>query len=161
MKLIEIKGNTSILDLTLAIILAVAMFSMMGGALIGPALPAIDDPFNVSEDTVVYVLAVYLTSTAIMMPFIGFMIDKYGRKTVLIPCLLINGTFGGLCSIAPTFEVLLLFRAIQGIGIAGMAPVSMTLIGDLYHGLSRTKAMGYYSAIMSIGAVTSPINFQP
>lgn len=151
------SDESRFLDLTLALILAVAVFGMMGGALIGPALPAIDDPFNVSESTVALVLSVYLLSTSVAMPFIGFLIDKYGRKTVLVPCLLINGVFGGLCSIAPSFEVLLVFRAIQGIGIAGMSPVAMTLIGDLYRGLSRTKAMGYLSAVMSIGGITSPI----
>jgi len=151
------EEGSRFLDLTLALILAVALFGMMGGALIGPALPAIDDPFNVSEDTVALVLSVYLLSTALAMPFIGFFIDKYGRKTVLIPCLLLNGLFGGLCSIAPSFEVLLAFRAIQGIGIAGMTPAAMTLIGDLYRGLARTKAMGYLSALMSIGGITSPM----
>lgn len=145
------------LDLTLALILTVAVFGMMGGALLGPALPAIKQAFGISEETTGLVMAVYLLTTAVMMPFTGFIMDKYGRKTVLIPCLLINGVFGGLCSVTSNFQVLLAFRAIQGIGIAGMTPVAMTLIGDLYHGLARTRAMGYYSAVMSVGGFSSPI----
>lgn len=151
------KKESRFLDLTLGLILAVAMLGMMGGALIGPVLPTLEDPFGVSEEAAGLVLGVYTLSTAIMMPFIGLLIDRYGRKPILIPCLLINGIFGGLCSLAPDFKVMLIFRALQGIGIAGMAPVAMTLIGDFYDGLVRTKAMGYYSAIMSIGGVTAPI----
>lgn len=151
------KEESKFLDLTLALILTVAVFGMMGGALLGPALPAIKQAFGISKETTGLVMAVYLLTTAVMMPFIGFMMDKYGRKTVLVPCLLINGVFGGLCSVTSNFQVLLAFRAIQGIGIAGMTPVAMTLIGDLYHGLTRTRAMGYYSAVMSVGGFSSPI----
>lgn len=55
-------------------------------------------------------MAVYLLTTAIMMPFIGFMVDKYGRKTILVPFLLINGVFGGLCSVANFWD----FTGVQG-----------------------------------------------
>jgi MFS family permease len=48
-------------------------------------------------------------------------------------------------------------RFIQGIGIAGMLPIAMTMIGELYAGLERVNAMGKMSMTTGIGAVSAPL----
>ncbi|MFB6216207.1 MAG: MFS transporter, partial [Candidatus Aenigmatarchaeota archaeon] len=84
---------------------------------------------------------------AVSFPFMGFLTDRYGRKKVLIPALFINGIAGSICAIAPNFSVLLAARVVQGIGIAGMAPMALILIGDHYGGSERASAMGSLSSI--------------
>ncbi|PTD94919.1 MFS transporter, partial [archaeon SCG-AAA382B04] len=113
------------IDNKLGFILATAFFGMMGGALMGPVLPALIEPFGVGEGKVGLVLGVYTFATAVTMPFVGVLIDKVGRKQVLVFGLIINGVFGSLCSLSPDFSTLLMFRALQGIGIAGLMPVAM------------------------------------
>lgn len=144
-------------DNKLGYILAVAFFGMMGGALMGPVLPALIERFGVTEETVGLVLGVYTLTTAVTMPFVGPFIDKIGRKQVLIIFLFINGLFGSLCSLAPNFTVLLIFRALQGIGIAGLMPVAMTLIDDYYHRKGKVRAMDRLSITTSIGGVLAPL----
>lgn len=142
---------------TLVLILAVGLLGMMGGSLIGPVLPAISDHFGVGSETYGLVITVYAATTAICFPFMGFFTDKYGRKKVLIPALLINGIAGILCALAPSFTFLLISRAIQGIGIAGIAPMALILIGDLYDDPKRVTAMGRLSSMRSGGGVISPL----
>lgn len=141
----------------LSLTLAVGLLGMMGGALIAPALPALMGPFRVDEGSVGLVLGFYALTTAMALPFMGFFIDRFGRKQVVIPSLLLNGIAGPLCAIALNFPTLLLLRALQGIGIAGMAPVALTLIGDFYGGLERTKAMGMFSSTLAVGGILAPI----
>lgn len=142
---------------TLTLILAVALLGMMGGSLVGPVLPAISDHFGIGGGSVGLVITVYAASTAISFPFMGFFTDRYGRKVVLIPALLLNGVAGIFAALAPSFPLLLVGRIIQGVGIAGMAPMALILIGDLYGGKEKSAAMGKLSSIRSGGGMIAPL----
>lgn len=142
----------------LVIIFLMGAFGVMGGALIAPALPSLIPPFDVSEDRVGLVLSVYTLSAALALPFIGFLLDRLGRKRVALGCLLIDGIFGIGCIFAPSFGVLLLFRFFQGMGIAGLIPVAMTVLSDWFSDRAqRIKMMGYLSGTISASAVLIPL----
>ncbi len=142
--------------LRLCTLLTMGALAVMGGGLMAPALPALIEPFGVKSGSVGLVLSMYTLSAAITLPFTGLLLDVIGRKPVGMACLLIDGVFGILCTIAPNFGTLLVFRFMQGIGIAGLIPVSMTIIGDWYHGEQRLHIMGYLSATIAIAAVFIP-----
>jgi len=128
----------------------------MGGGLVAPSLPIIGEAFNVAEERVGLILSVYTLAAAISLPMIGYFIDSIGRKKVGITCLLIDGSAGLAIMFAPTFSFLLLLRFIQGVGIAGLVPVAMTVIGDLSSGSKRLQLMGYLSGTISLGAIVIP-----
>ncbi len=142
---------------TLPLILAVALLGMMGGSLVGPVLPAISDHFGIGGGSVGLVITVYAAATAISFPLMGFLTDRYGRKVVLIPALLLNGAAGIFAALAPSFPLLLVARMIQGVGIAGMAPMALILIGDLYSGTEKADAMGKLSSVRSGGGMVAPL----
>lgn len=144
------------LNKKLIIILIMGSFGVMGGGLLAPALPTLSNAFAVTEDNVGLVLSVYTLAAAITLPFIGLLIDLFGRKKTGLICLLIDGSFGLLCVLAPNFYILLFFRFIQGIGIAGLIPIAMTLISDWYQDKKRLKAMGFLSGAISLSAVIIP-----
>ncbi|WP_340819170.1 MFS transporter [Methanolobus sp. WCC4] len=143
--------------LTLPILLLVAFFAMSAGAVVAPVLPFMVEPLSTSREAVGLVLGVYTFSTAFFMFFLSTVMDRLGRKTVLVPCLLINGVIGVACYFAPDLRTLLILRFIQGIGIAGMFPIVMTMIGELYSGLGRVDAMGKMSMTTGIGGVSAPL----
>jgi MFS family permease len=143
--------------LTLPILLLVAFFAMSAGAIVAPVLPFMVGPLNTSREAVGLVLGIYTFSTAFFMLFLSIIMDRVGRKTILVPCLLINGLVGGACYFAPDLNTLLVLRFIQGIGIAGMLPIVMTMIGELYNGLDRVNAMGMMSMTTGIGGVSAPL----
>ena len=141
----------------LSILFLMAAFGIMGGGLMAPALPSLVGPFNIDAGSVGLVLGVYTLSAALTLPLTGLMLDVFGRRKVALACLVIDGVFGVLCTIAPNFTVLLVFRFFQGIGIAALIPVAVTVISDWYHGQVRLKIMGYMSATISMSAVFIPV----
>lgn len=154
---IEYQDRTMSGKLTLPILLLVAFFAMSAGAVLAPVLPFMVEPLNTSREAVGLVLGVYTFSTAFFMFFLSAFMDRMGRKTVLVPCLLINGIIGLGCYFAADLKILLFLRFIQGIGIAGMFPIVMTMIGELYSGLDRVDAMGKMSMTTGIGGVSAPL----
>ena len=135
----------------------IAFFSMSGGALLGPVLPAMVEPLNTTRELIGMVLGIYTFATAISMILIASVVDRFGRKTILIPCLLLNGAAGMGAYFTHDLDLLLALRLIQGIGVAGMLPIAMTMIGELYTGLDRVHAMGRMSMTTAIGAVSAPL----
>lgn len=142
---------------TLSLIIAVGLLAMMGGALIGPVLEAVGTHFSVQKERVGLIFVTYGLTALLSLPFLGFLTDRIGRKKVLIPSLLLYGTAGVSCIFAPSFNSLLFARALQGIGIAGMAPITITLIGDFYGGLEKIRAMGTFSGLLAVGGVVAPL----
>jgi ACDE family multidrug resistance protein len=143
--------------LDLPIICLIAFFAMSAGALLGPVLPFMVDPLNTSRESVGLVLGMYTFSTALFMIVVSFITDRVGRKKILVPCLLINGIAGLACYFSTDMVTLLALRFVQGIGIAGMLPIAMTMVGELYTGLDRVNAMGKMSMTTGIGAVSAPL----
>lgn len=139
------------------ILLVMGAFGVMGGGLVAPGLPVIGAAFQAPEEQVGLILSMYTLGAALGLPVIGYLIDSVGRRKVGITCLFIDGIAGLAIIFAPNFSFLLLLRFIQGIGLAGLVPVAMTVIGDLFSGDRRLQLMGYLSGTISLGAVVIPL----
>ncbi len=137
-------------------ILSMGAFGIMGGGLVAPGLPAIGEAFDTPEQHLGLILSVYTLSAALSLPLIGYFIDVIGRRKVLLACLVIDGISGLGIVFAPSFGVLIFLRFIQGIGIAGLIPVAMTIIGDLFSGKKKLQIVGYFTGIISLGAAVVP-----
>ena len=143
-------------DYIIILVLIMGAFGVMGGGLIAPALPAIATAFSVSEGNIGLVLSLYTFAAAVSLPFIGYFLDKIGRRKVGLTCLFIDGIGGLVIILAPNYAILLIMRFLQGIGIAGLIPVAMTIFKDLFVGDEKLKLMGYLTGAISIGAVIIP-----
>jgi len=143
-------------DYIILLVLVMGSFGVMGGGLIAPALPAIAEAFQVSEGNIGLVLSLYTFAAAVSLPFIGYFLDRIGRRKVGLACLFIDGIGGLAIIMAPNFAILLIMRFLQGIGIAGLIPVAMTIFKDLFVGDKKLKLMGYLTGAISIGAVIIP-----
>ncbi len=86
----------------------------------------------------------------------GILADRFGRKTILVPSLLIFGLAGFLCAFQDSYENLLLMRFIQGIGAASLGSLNVTIIGDLFKDQERIRVMGYNASALSIGTASFP-----
>ncbi|AKB36687.1 hypothetical protein MSSAC_2097 [Methanosarcina siciliae C2J] len=141
----------------LPIICSIMFFALANGTLLGPVLPEMLGPLKTAEQDIGMVVAVFTLATALFTPVFGMFADLLSRKTLLIPCLILNGFAGLACYFAPDFETLLIFRFVQGIGAAGMLLVAMLLIGDLYPGHERVHATSRVGMTSAIGLVSFPV----
>lgn len=141
----------------LQIIFGVTLMGVMGVSLISPVFPSMIDHFGISEQQVGLVVTAYTLPGVIVALLIGVLADRYGRKRVLVPLLVLFGIAGTAGAFAPSFRSLLILRAVQGIGGAGLVTLSTTLIGDYYDGTDRGAAMGLNASVLSIATASYPV----
>jgi MFS family permease len=128
----------------------------MGFAIITPAFPKIVQELNISPQDVGLLISVFAFPGVMLTPVLGVLADRFGRKKILVPSLILFGIAGGACAFARDFNLLLVLRFIQGIGFPSLWFLTTTIIGDIYSGKERTAAMGYNVSVFSIGAAIYP-----
>ncbi|MDP2890317.1 MAG: MFS transporter [Bacteroidota bacterium] len=138
------------------IIFGITLIAVMGISSITPAFPGIIKYFGISTQQVGWLIAAFTLPGIFLTPVSGILADRFGRKLVLVPSLLIFGIAGFMCSFMRDFHLLLVFLFIEGVGAAGLSSINITLIGDLYSGEKRTALMGYNASILSIGTAAYP-----
>ncbi len=142
----------------LLVILSATLTGIMGNTLIAPSIPDILDDFDVGDGGAGLIIAATALPGVFLAPVIGLLADRYGRRNLLVPCMVLFGVAGLGVAAAPTFEVLLLARLGMGIGAAGLINLGVVLIGDHWDGADRTRLIGRNAAFLTaMVAVLPPI----
>lgn len=142
---------------TLHVIVATSLMASMGASLVSPALPAIRDALAISETQAGLVLTVYSLPSIVLAPVAGALVDRFGRRLVLVPSLLVYGLAGGAIALTADFAALVALRFVQGSAASGLITLSLTLVGDRFDGARRNAVMGVNTAAMTTGVAVSPI----
>ncbi len=103
-----------------------------------------------------WVFSAFLLTQGATIPLYGKLADLYGRKKVFVFGVSLFLAGSALCGFAGSMYMLIIFRAIQGIGAGAVLPISTTIIGDIYNLEERAKVQGYLSSVWGIAAVTGP-----
>jgi MFS family permease len=129
---------------------------VMVGSAISPGLKTIADEFS-SVPNVDFLSKMSLSfpafAFAISALLIGYLIDKIGRKPVLITSLIIYIVAGSIGFYVHNLYVILVGRVFIGIAAAGVMTTIITLIGDYYTGEKRNRVLGFQVAFGALGAV--------
>ena len=139
-----------------ATILFLSALTIMAGATISPALPAIEAHFSASPYAAILTrltLTVPALFIALFAPLAGALADRYGRKPVAIASVLLYGLSGMSGIFADTLTTLLIGRAVLGIAVAGVMTVATALIGDYFFGRARDRFMGRQAAFVGFGGL--------
>ncbi len=137
-------------------LLLLATMTIMSGATIMASLPMISREFSDIENINLLskmMLTIPALFIALLAPFSGSIIDRYGRLRSLyfgIFLFILGGTSGVYLK---DFWLLLAGRAVLGVGVAFVMTASTTLIGDYLEGEARNKFMGMQGAFTAIGGV--------
>ncbi len=102
------------------------------------------------------VFSVYLLTSALSTPIYGKLADLFGRKNILTIGILIFLTGSFLCGLAQSMVMLIVFRAIQGLGAGSILAVSFTIIGDVFSLEERGKIQGGLSMVWGVAALIGP-----
>ncbi len=153
------KGRSMLI---LAVLGAVPFIMVLGNSMLIPVLPEMQKQLGISRFQTSLVISLFSIPAGLVIPLAGLLSDRFGRKKVIAPALLIYGTGGliaGFAAIlsAKAYWMIIAGRIIQGVGAAGTAPVAMALAGDLFTGQERGKALGYIEASNGLGKVVSPV----
>jgi MFS transporter, DHA2 family, multidrug resistance protein len=117
------------------------------------ALPYMQGSLSASLDQINWVLTSYIVAAAIMTAPIGWLADRFGRKTLFVLCVA-GFTFASfLCALSQNIEEIVLFRLMQGMAGAALVPLSQSVLLDAYTVEERGSAM----AIWGIGVMLGPI----
>lgn len=106
------------------------MFDAMDTGIIAFVLPTLAKIWGLSTPQMGYIGSIGLVGMAIGAVLAGELADRFGRKKMFMATLLLYSVATGLCSIAWSFESLLVFRFLVGFGLGGQLPVAVTLVTE-------------------------------
>ena len=129
-------------NVSLQVIYASSVMMIMGTGVIYPVLPVIAQSLEVPRSQIGLILTVFTLPSIFLAPVIGMLADLKGRKIVLSSCLLLYGVAGVGITFVDSFSSVLVLRALQGVGYAGVMPLTIVLIGDTFTRETETSAHG-------------------
>lgn len=103
-----------------------------------------------------WLFSVYLLAQAVSVPIYSRFADTVGRKPIILLGIALFLLGSILCGFAWDMTALIVFRVIQGLGAGAVAPMSMTIVGDIYTVAERAKVQGYVASVWAISSVVGP-----
>lgn len=124
------------------LLLLVSVLVPFGNGLLSPILDTLIDPYGASPANIGLMISMLWAPSIFIIPIVGVLADRYGRKPVMTPSLILYGLAGTAIAFVTDFYIALLLRFIQGIGWAGLTALIVTSIGDFYGGSREATAQG-------------------
>ncbi|MED1666862.1 MFS transporter [Brevibacillus laterosporus] len=142
---------------------SIPLVMTLGNSMLIPVLTIMEKKLGISPLQASMLITTYSVVAILLIPLAGFLSDRIGRKTIIIPSLLIAG-LGGLLSgwaawkMANPYMMILVGRTLQGVGAAGAFPIVMPLIGDMYQNKKEVSSgLGIIETSNTFGKVLSPV----
>jgi EmrB/QacA subfamily drug resistance transporter len=120
-------------------------------------LPELEREFQASLSSVSWVAVAYLLTVAALLPVFGRLADIMGRKMLYSGGFLVFVAGSTLCGFAPSLEVLIAARVLQGVGAVLMQANSVAIIVAAVGGANRGRALGLQAAAQAVGLSTGPV----
>ncbi len=141
-------------------LLLVSSLTIMAATTIAPSLPAMNQHFESSiadPDRRATLVQLLITLPALFIvigsPIAGIVVDRFGRKPLLLASTLLYGLAGSSGIYLESLTTILAGRAMLGLAVAGVMVSATTLIADYYSGSNRAAFMGLQSGFMGLGGV--------
>lgn len=141
---------------------SIPLIMTLGNSMLIPILPQMKSALGLSQLQTSLTITVFSIAAAIFIPILGYLSDRFSRKIIIVPALIIYGIGGllagfGASVLEKSYMWILIGRTLQGIGAAGTAPIAMALTGDLFKGGEESRVLGIVEASNGLGKVLSPI----
>ena len=137
-------------------VLLAMMLAALDSVMVATALPTIAQSLG-DIDNMSWVVTANLLSATASTPLFGKLSDAYGRRTMMLIAIGIYAAGSVACAFAPSMMMLILARALQGLGGGGLMPLVQTIIGDVASPLDRPRYQTYTSTTFIITTVAGPL----
>src|SRR5262245_19060507 len=137
--------------------LMLAMFlAALNQTIVATAMPTIGRQFDDFENLSWIVTAYLLTSTAVA-PLYGKLSDIYGRRAMMLAGIGVFVLGSAVCAAAPNMLVLVLGRAVQGLGGGGILPVAQSILADVIAPRARGRWQAYMGSVWVSAGAAGPV----
>jgi EmrB/QacA subfamily drug resistance transporter len=137
----------------LAVLLAGTFMVVLDFFIVNVALPSMQRSLGAGASATEWIVAGYGVSLAALLITSGRLGDAFGRRRVFACGLALFTLASAACGAAPDAGVLVAARVLQGVGAALLSPSVLSIIGVLYRGQERTRALGAYGLVLGLAAV--------
>jgi len=131
--------------------------AFLDGTVVNVALPAIQDDLGASLSSQQWIVEGYMLSLSSLLLVGGSLDDLFERKRIFAAGVTGFGVMSLACAIAPTVELLIAFRALQGVAGALLVPSTLAIIMSTFPESERGKAIGSWTAWTGIATVIGPL----
>lgn len=142
---------------------SIPLIMTLGNSMLIPVLPIIEKKLKITSFQSSLFITSYSLASILLIPIAGLLSDKFGRRKVILPSLLIvliGGLISGLAAwkLESPYWIIIVGRLFQGIGAAGAAPIVLPLVGDLFpRDEDASATLGIIETANTFGKVLSPI----
>ncbi|HMF63614.1 MAG TPA: DHA2 family efflux MFS transporter permease subunit, partial [Edaphobacter sp.] len=121
------------------------------------SLPYIAGGLGRSFDEVTWILTTYLVANAVVLPMSAWLSRVFGRKNYYMACVALFTVTSFFCGIAPSLNIMLIARVLQGIGGGGLAPVEQAILVDTFPPAKRASAFALYTVAIVTAPAIGPV----
>lgn len=141
----------------LAVTLVVGFMSLLDVTIVNVAIPSIQEGLDSSASTVQWVVSGYALAFGLTLVAGGRLGDAYGRRRLMLGGLVGFVLSSAAVGLAPTAELVIVARLLQGAAAGLLTPQSSGLIQELFSGSERGRAFGYFGLTVSIASAAGPL----
>lgn len=143
--------------ITTIVVASVAVFmTSLDNLVVGVALPSIRESLGGSIESLEWTVNAYTMAFAVAMIAMAALGDRFGRRRVFTIGIAVFTGASALAALAPSIELLVAARAIQGLGAAAIMPLSLTLISAAVPQEKRAAAIGIWGGVSGLGVALGP-----
>jgi DHA2 family multidrug resistance protein len=141
-----------------ALTVTIATFmELLDTSIANVSLPYIAGGLGRSYDEVTWILTTYLVANAVILPMSAWLSRVFGRKNYYMACVALFTVTSFFCGIAPSLNVILIARVLQGIGGGGLAPVEQAILVDTFPPAKRASAFALYTVAIVTAPAIGPV----
>lgn len=152
----EWKPSTSPWFIIMPVMLATFMYAL-DETVANVALPHIAGTYSVSSQESIWVLTSYLMASSIVIPMIDFFCKFFGRKNFFMLGVFIFTVASFLCGISNSIGMIVIARALQGIGGGCLMPMAQAITMESFTGEARNKAMSVFGLVVVVAPILGPV----
>ena len=130
---------------------------LLDQTIVAVATPDLQTELGASLNQVVWVTSIYLLFFAVPLLVTGRLGDRYGQRNIYLIGMVIFTISSLACGLSPTVEILIIARAIQGIGASLITPQTMSVINRIFPRHRRGAAMGMWGVVAGLASLAGPI----
>ncbi|MRJ78245.1 MFS transporter [Aeromicrobium sp. SMF47] len=131
--------------------------AFLDGSIVGLALPAMNADLDAGAAGVQWIVNAYTLTLAALILVGGSLGDRLGRRRVFVIGVVWFAAASVLCAAAPTIEVLVAARGLQGVGAALLTPGSLAIISASFAPEDRGPAIGFWSGLSGVTTAIGPL----